>query len=169
MFYSPKFSLAGLDNPTLSFWMYHTSTPGDETMEVLVAPASDSFETTGSVISRLSEQTGWVRHSVSLAQYAETEWVRIAFRGTGAGVEDVYIDNVSIGSRHRFDVAVTALRVPARTAAGVPVKTSVTLTNTGTDALSDIKVTLSSATGTLTCSMASWSAALVAGSQRVAP
>lgn len=149
MFYSPKFSLADLDNPTLSFWMYHTSTPGDETMEVLVAPASDSFETTGSVISRLSEQTGWVRHSVSLAQYAETEWVRIAFRGTGAGVEDVYIDNVSIGSRHRFDVAVTALRVPARTAAGVPVKTSVTLTNTGTDALSDIKVTLSSATGTV--------------------
>ena len=43
MFYSPKFSLAGLDNPTLSFWMYHTSTPGDETMEVLVAPASRQF------------------------------------------------------------------------------------------------------------------------------
>lgn len=142
-FYSPKISIAGLENPTLSFWMYHTATPGDETMEIFVAAASDRFSETGTVLRREAEETGWVRHSVSLASYAGAEWVRIGFKGTGAAVEDVYIDNVAVASRARFNVAVSALTLPARVAAGVPVKATVILTNTGTDELTDVKVTLS--------------------------
>lgn len=148
-FFSPKFSIKGLDNPTLSFWMYHTTTPGDETMEILIAPASDSFETTGVTLRRESDETGWVRHSISLADFADAEWVRVCFLGTGAAVEDVYIDNVSISSRGRFDVAITALKAPASVAAGIPVKATVTLTNTGTDAVADVRVAVAAAGKTL--------------------
>lgn len=146
-FYSPKFSLDGLENPTLSFWMYHTPTPGAETMEVLAAAGSDVFESTGTVISRQASEAGWVRHSIPLGAYAGKEWIRVAFCGTGDAVEDVYIDNVSITSRGRFDVAVSALRVPARIAAGVAVKASVVITNTGTDALAETVLAVKDASG----------------------
>lgn len=146
-FYSPKFTLDGLENPTLSFWMYHTTTPGAETMEVLVAAGTDVFESTGTTVSRQASETGWVRHSIPLSAYAGKEWIRVAFCGTGDAVEDVYIDNVTIASRGRFDVAVSALRVPARIAAGVAVKASVVLTNTGTDALAEVGLAIKDASG----------------------
>ncbi|MDE6277224.1 MAG: choice-of-anchor J domain-containing protein [Muribaculaceae bacterium] len=146
-FYSPKFDISTLDNPSLSFWVYRSTTPGDEKMEVYIAPESDTFVPAGLTVSRQADENGWVRYSLPLAEYASAAWIRVAFLGTGAGVEDMYLDNVAISSRVRFDAAVSAFKAPARIGAGIGFKAFVVVENMGSDDLSDLTVSVSDAQG----------------------
>ncbi|MDE6311396.1 MAG: choice-of-anchor J domain-containing protein [Muribaculaceae bacterium] len=147
-FFSPKFTLAGLENPVLTFWVYRSSTTGDEKLDVYIAAESDTFEPAGLSVARQAEENGWERFSLSLEPYASKAWIRVGFMGTGAGVEDMYLDNVAISSRVRFDAAVTAFKAPARIGADISFTAQVAVENMGSEPLADLTVSVRDASGT---------------------
>ncbi|MCM1066676.1 MAG: choice-of-anchor J domain-containing protein [Muribaculaceae bacterium] len=145
-FYSPKFSLAGLANPTLSFHLYHSpSIEGDASMEVLVSTGGDFSHFVGPIARTAAEADGWQRYTVSLAAYADAPYVRFAFRGTGDGVADIYLDNVAVVDAVACDLALTSFAAPARVAAGESVDYDLRVYNAGTEAAAAAKVSVSDA------------------------
>lgn len=135
-FYSPKVSLAGVDNPAVTFAMYHSpSLPGDAALEVYVSADGGAFmPAEGAVFARTDgDADGWQRHTVDLSGY-RAGIVRVAFRGAGDGVADIYLDNVCFDSSAEIDLAVESLAAPSRIAAGETVAVAVTVANTGTTA-----------------------------------
>lgn len=150
-FYSPMVDISGLKHPVLSFWMYHTTTEGDESLELLVAPGTDSFESTGSEWKRQASENGWQRHTLDLSRWASAPWVRVGFCGTGYGVEDVYVDNISISSLLATDAAVSAFTLPARVGQGIDVNATVTIANLGISALEGLNVTVTDSSGREYC------------------
>lgn len=145
-FYSPKISLAGLDNPMLSFWLYHAEGEGDGSVSLLLAAGSDEFNAVGEPIARTSA-TGWKRYSVSLAQWKDSDWIRIGFAGTVDGVADIYLDNVTVDNGVMYDLAVSAFSVPSRIAAGEKAEVSVTVLNAGAEAAEGAVLTVADASG----------------------
>lgn len=131
-FYSPKISLSGLENPRLSFWLYHAEGEGDGSVSLLVAADSEEFVTVGKPMARTSA-TGWKRYSVSLDQWKDSGWIRIGFAGTVDGVADMYLDNVTVDSGVAHDLAVSAFSAPLRIAAGEKAEVSVTVLNSGAE------------------------------------
>ena len=131
-FYSPKFDISSLENPVLSFYLYHAEGEGDGSMELVISDGTDSFvPLEGSEKILRNSTSGWKRYSVSLEAYKNFPCIRIGFKGTGDGVADIYLDNVSIESQLMTDLAITALGVPSRIAAGEDVKGVATVLNAG--------------------------------------
>lgn len=149
-FYSPKFDIAGLDNPTLSFYLYHAEGEGDGSIELLVSAGTSYFSPLEGAekILRTSAQ-GWTRYAVSLKEYKSAPWVRIGFKGTGDAIADIYLDNVSIDSQLDTDLALTALSLPSKIAAGENVRGKATVLNAGTSAVEGATLTITGAEGTV--------------------
>ncbi|MCH5230603.1 MAG: choice-of-anchor J domain-containing protein [Muribaculaceae bacterium] len=131
-FYSPKFDISNLENPVLNFYIYHAPGDGNGSLEVVVSAGTDTFEglQEAPAISRTSA-TGWIRYSVSLSSYKTVPWIRIGFKGTGDGVADIYLDNVSIENGVNKDLALTSLKVPTKIAAGEHIKVKASILNNG--------------------------------------
>lgn len=136
-FLSPKISLAGLADPQLSFWFYHSSSPVggpavSETMTVEVADGHGEFRALpGAVIARDNGTTGWTRYTFDLAAHAQADFIRLRFAGKSAGVQSMYIDNISVDSRRLNDVELTAVNGPGRIGAGLPAGYEVIVSNLG--------------------------------------
>lgn len=148
-FYSPKFDISGLESPVVSFYLYHSAAAGDETMDVLVAAGTDVFEPLeGATTIRRDAAEGWKRYTFSLKAYKAAPWVRVGFKGTGAGVADIYIDNVVIDSQAAVDLALTSLSAPARIAAGETIECEAAVINTGISAVEGATLRITDASGT---------------------
>lgn len=149
-FYSPKFELSPLENPALSFYMYHSEEEGDGKVEILVSAGTDTFsEIEGSVPFMRTDAKGWVRHTIDLSAYKNVPWLRIGFKATGDGVADIYIDNVEIHNRIATDLALTSLTVPFNIAAGESVHGTATVTNNGVNDVDNAKLKIIDAAGSL--------------------
>lgn len=144
-FYSPKFDISALENPSLSFWMYHSpSVEGNAALELHVSAGNDNFVATGLVIRRDAAETdGWIRHSVSLDSYRGARYVRFEFTGIGDAVADIYLDNIAVEDAVDTDAALTELSAPRRIAAGEKAEVEVTVLNAGNGPVNDVLVTVS--------------------------
>lgn len=133
-FYSPKLDISTLENPVLSFYIYHAEGEGDGSIELLISNGSETFRNLeGAEKIMRASSSGWKRYSVSLADYKSSPWVRIGFKGTGDGVADIYLDNINIENAVRFDLALTNLKAPRKIAAGENANIRVGLLNNGSE------------------------------------
>ena len=150
-FSSPKIDISDLENPELSFWMYHShidSINTAECIEIEVKNGANGFEKVeGAKWMRDNGTTGWQRHTVSLAGVKGAKNLRIAFVGTTDGGQDVYIDNVAIANATTTDLEVTTFAAPRRIARGENVAYSVKVTNLGGKAVGSYTVALTDADG----------------------
>lgn len=137
---SPKISLEGLAAPQLSFWFYHSPSPAGapavtETMTVEVSENHGEFKAIpGSLIPRDNGTTGWTRYTFDLDAYAQAGFIRVRFAGKSAGVQSMYIDNVTVDSRRFNDVELTAVNGPGRIGAGLPAEYEAIVSNLGSAA-----------------------------------
>lgn len=148
-FYSPNFDLSGIDDASLSFWMYHSpSIAGDGVLEVRIeADGSEYYEPYGSYRRDDADADGWQRHTISLKPLAGAQTVRFAFVGTADAVADIYLDNVSVVSIADTEAALTAFSGPAKIAAGEPAELSVKVLNSGAQTIGRIDLTVADGTG----------------------
>lgn len=150
-FSSPKIDISALDNPELSFWMYHSHTDGintAESIEIEVQNGNDEFEKIeGAKWMRDNGTTGWMRHTVSLESVKGCKNLRIGFLGTTAGGQDVYIDNISIANASTTDLEATAFNAPHRIARNENANYSVKVTNLGNKAVDAYTVALTDGEG----------------------
>lgn len=146
-FYSPKFDLSGLDNPTLTFYMYHTpSIAGDGNIQVFLSDGSE-FTAAGEPIARAEgTEDGWVRHAVALTDYKDAKSLRVRFTATGDAAANIFIDDIKLDNLNDRDAALVAFAVPARVAAGQTFPMEVKIENVGVADLSDLSLTVSDGT-----------------------
>ena len=151
-FSSPKISIAALDHPAVSFWMYHShdsnvTTP--ESIEVKVMADGGEWQAVdGAKWMRDNGSTGWRRHIVDLSAFKSSKYVRIAFVGTTAGGMDVHLDNITVDNMFETDAELTNIAGPKKIASGELAEYDVKVTNAGLTDLADIKVVLNDASGT---------------------
>ena len=151
-FSSPKISIASLDHPAVSFWMYHShdsnvTTP--ESIEVKVMADGGEWQAVdGAKWMRDNGSTGWRRHMVDLSAFKSSKYVRIAFVGTTAGGMDVHLDNITVDNMFETDAELTNIAGPKKIASGELAEYDVKVTNAGLTDLADIKVVLNDASGT---------------------
>ena len=151
-FSSPKISIAALDHPAVSFWMYHShdsnvATP--ESIEVKVMADGGEWQAVdGAKWMRDNGSTGWRRHIVDLSAFKSSKYVRIAFVGTTAGGMDVHLDNITVDNMFETDAELTNIAGPTKIASGELAEYDVKVTNAGLTDLADIKVVLNDASGT---------------------
>lgn len=151
-FSSPKISIASLDHPAVSFWMYHShdsnvTTP--ESIEVKVMADGGEWQAVdGAKWMRDNGSTGWRRHLVDLSAFKSSKYVRIAFVGTTAGGMDVHLDNITVDNMFETDAELTNIAGPTKIASGELAEYDVKVTNAGLTDLADIKVVLNDAFGT---------------------
>ncbi len=136
-FLSPKISLDGVDEPELSFWFYHSASPGSapavsETLTVEVAADHGEYKALpGAVMARDNGTAGWSRYAFSLAEYSGAGFIRLRFAGKSAGVQSMYIDNIAVGPRRHNDVELTSASGPGRIASGIEASYEVIVSNLG--------------------------------------
>lgn len=117
-FSSPKISIASLDHPAVSFWMYHShdsnvTTP--ESIEVKVMADGGEWQAVdGAKWMRDNGSTGWRRHMVDLSAFKSSKYVRIAFVGTTAGGMDVHLDNITVDNMFETDAELTNIAGPKK-------------------------------------------------------
>lgn len=151
-FSSPKISIASLDHPAVSFWMYHShdsnvTTP--ESIEVKVMADGGEWQAVdGAKWMRDNGSTSWRRHIVDLSAFKSSKYVRIAFVGTTAGGMDVHLDNITVDNMFETDAELTNIAGPTKIASGELAEYDVKVTNAGLTDLADIKVVLNDASGT---------------------
>jgi len=83
---------------SLTFWMYHDTGYGsaNDTIQPQVSTDGSTWVNAGSAIPRYSLTEGWSQATVSLTAYIGQASLRIAFLGTGAAGNDMYIDDISV-------------------------------------------------------------------------
>lgn len=147
-FYSPMIDISSLNDPEVSFWLYHAAGDGNESMDVLVSAGTDAFlPLEGAKTIRRDQADGWVRYAYSLKDYKTAPWVRIGFMGTCDKVADMYLDNFAIGEAVAVDAALSAFSGPARIAAGETAVYKATILNAGRETLPAVTLTLTDLSG----------------------
>ena len=142
---SPKISLTGLTSPSLSFWIYHTADDDAEEVNVAILSPTDGWQMIDDIAIRLGNSaSGWQRHTVSLSQYKEQAWIRVAFIATTAGGNNIHLDNISINEVMGNDIELSQLSGPKKIAAGENADYEVTITNIGVNDVPTATVSLAS-------------------------
>ena len=135
---SGKISLQGTTNPKLrfsyQFALKNTATgtyPGDIYVEVVQPDKTDAEE-----IKHLQPAdmtlTGWNTVTVDLSKYKDTPYIYIKFRCKNHGVQEIYIDNVSVGDAYNKDLAIK-LNAPTKAIGGENCTASARIYNYGTE------------------------------------
>lgn len=150
-FSSPKINISSLDNPGVSFWMYHSHEASVTTAERIAVKVSvnggEWTDVDGAVWQRDNGSTGWQRHSVNLAAYKNSDYVRIAFVGVTAGGLDVHLDNISVANLAAIDAELSSLAGPKKIASGVVASYEAAVTNAGSSDIDRLEVVLSDKAG----------------------
>lgn len=98
-FTSEKIDLSSLASPELSFYVYHL--PGEVTGDALVIEASKDngeYEIVSDPINVSGyDEEGWTLHTVSLERFSGEKNVRLSFRGISGMVNDIALDNITVG------------------------------------------------------------------------
>ncbi|MGM9868398.1 MAG: choice-of-anchor J domain-containing protein [Sodaliphilus sp.] len=148
---SPKIDISSLENPELSFWMYHShidTIASAESIEIEVKNGNGAWEKVeGAKWMRDNGTTGWMRHTVLLEGVKGCNNLRIAFLGTTDGGQDVYVDNVTIANAATIDLEATAFAAPRKIARGENAQYSVKVTNLGNTPLTAYSVAITDASG----------------------
>lgn len=142
-FASPKISIAGLQKPSLSFWMYHTTPSGaDNPTALTLSVKCDNGQfmpVDGASWGRDNNQSGWHRYEVDLSDYADSSWIRLMFTATADGAANVLVDNIAVAEASGIDIEAVDLAGVTRLATGVNAEYVLTVSNSGAKTAHGVK------------------------------
>ncbi|MDE5788758.1 MAG: hypothetical protein K2H79_09530, partial [Bacteroidaceae bacterium] len=126
---SGKVALAGAANPVLTFdYSGDSATP----LTVTVVTPKGTNE-----ITTLTTAIDYAAAEISLAEYANEDWVRVLIHGAFAAAGNAYIDNVRVYNMLDNNLAVGAIKATSSVEAGDNVTVTVTVENMGTNAVAE--------------------------------
>ena len=138
-----KISLKNATAPKLRFayqFSLKGSYPGDIYVEVAQPGKADAEEilhltpTSGTF-------TGWNIATVELSQFKDTPYIYIKFRCQNHGVQEIYLDNVSVGDAFNKDLAIK-LNAPTKAIGGENCTASARIYNYGTESAKNFTIKL---------------------------
>lgn len=139
-----KVSLAGVENPGLTFYLYNpVGGAGANLDELKVEVFCDGKwnEVFTTVLEDLAKTDAWNRVMISLEEFAEkTIYTRFVAGITNGGI--ILIDNVSIGTLYGKNIGATAVNAPVQVKPDKDFTVSVTVANLGTENADGYDVTL---------------------------
>lgn len=144
--YSAKIDLAGLEKPTLSFYIFNLFDSGivnTNTLELYIKGRSDrDFVLKHTYkFDELGNEEGWKRMLYSLDEY-KGQCVQIMFIGEIKRFRYMHIDNVQIRDRYDHDVELCSISAPERVKAGNAAEIEVVYANRGLQAAPALMLTL---------------------------
>lgn len=95
-FCSPKFDISALKHPSVSFYMYHTSSADTDRVGLEVAADGGEFVRVGQDIALGADKAGWQLHTFALDLPAGTKTIQLALRGTAAQGHNIHIDIIRV-------------------------------------------------------------------------
>ncbi|MCM1079389.1 MAG: hypothetical protein NC116_06695 [Clostridium sp.] len=122
---SGKIALAGAVNPTLTF-----DYSADAATPLAVSVITPDGETT---ITELTAGTDYASATISLADYADKDWVRVIITGTFSAAGNVYLDNIRVYNMLDNNLVAGTITATSRVAAGEDVTVTVNVENQGSN------------------------------------
>lgn len=144
-----KISLAGIENPYLTFYVFNAFSDIEPKIEntneiAVMAKAAGEAEFTP-LSTKTFTETGpvnrWNRIAVDLAAY-KGRVIQLCFRATAKAYIASSIDNLRVARMYTADMAMSAIAAPARVKTGGDYNVAVKVTNEGLDKLSGATVIL---------------------------
>lgn len=98
--YSPLLDLTDPLTPTLQFWMYHDTgyAASNDRVQVQISTDDETSYSTLATAFRFDGSTGWKRHTIDLSAYAGQNTIRLGFLGISAFGNNIFIDDISVGT-----------------------------------------------------------------------
>lgn len=127
---SPMLNVSELQNPRLSFYVYHASTTYTDKLipEILVdgvyTPLHEGITVNG-------ETEGWTKYNFDLDKELVSKDFQLSFQGVAGGGYLVTVDNITIKDALDYNLAVTALTAPASLNIGKEDNIIANIKNTG--------------------------------------
>ncbi len=121
---SGKIALAGKTNPVLTF--DHAADNATHLIVSVITPKGEKE------VDTLSAYSDFATETVSLAEFANEDWVRIIITGTFAAEGSVYLDRIRVYNQLDNNLAAKAITAPSKVSAGDDVKVAVAVENQGT-------------------------------------
>ncbi|MGN0237087.1 MAG: hypothetical protein ACI4AK_03255 [Lepagella sp.] len=128
---SPMIDISEAIDPSLVFYYYYTPNVGSFGVEV----SADDLPFTSIFTSALpqDQRHRWIRVELSLADYRESDHIRVAFVGTALRASNscIAIDNISISDLRDYDISIMSVKAPALAYANAKVRFELLLRNNG--------------------------------------
>lgn len=143
---SGKVSLAGMENPALTFFIYNQGdedTPMDSNFGVEVREAGGEYASllSNTVSAVCGADKGWYRVLVPLAAY-EGKVIQFRLGFQNQTYKYTYFDCVQVAPAYPHDLAARSISAPAKVQPGADYQVSLTVTNNGTDEVPGYSVNL---------------------------
>lgn len=128
---SPRFTIAGAENPVLVFYYYYTTDVTRFDLEIMVddqpAKVLRSFD-----LDR-ANSGDWIRVEIPLSEYKNSKYLQLGFVGSSNMINKVtlMIDNLTITDMVDFDLAMMELTVPAKVVPNAESEIYATIRNFG--------------------------------------
>lgn len=138
---SPVINVSDMQNPRLSFYMYHAST----TYTDMVIPeifVNGEYIALNEGIYANGQTEGWTKYNFDLSKEQTAGDFQLSFKGIAAGGFLIAIDNITIKDALAHNLAVTALTAPANLTIGKEASIVASVKNTGVNVAADYKVVL---------------------------
>ena len=105
-FTSEKIDVSPLNEPELSFYVYHTSgAASDDALIVEASKDNGAFEEISAPIKVSGAETdGWAKHTVSLAAFQGEKNLRLSFKGIAGKVNNIHLDNITVAEGEQGSV-----------------------------------------------------------------
>lgn len=105
-FTSEKIDVSPLNDPELSFYVYHTSgAASDDALIVEASKDNGAFEEISAPIKVSGAETdGWAKHTVSLAAFQGEKNLRLSFKGIAGKVNNIHLDNITVAEGEQGSV-----------------------------------------------------------------
>ncbi len=149
---SPKLSIEGAVNPTLTFWVWHNHHSHNKLSVVLRTEVGKEYTLTEIDQTQIEdEEKGWVKHTIELNNYRNnigTGYFHIIFVAENIEVETtsvntLFLDNILLRSYYEHDLEAGQLTAnTSSVAVGEPIEFKVPVTNVGLNTVSGYQVEL---------------------------
>lgn len=141
---SPIINVSEMQNPRLSFYLYHSADCSYTTSIVPELLIDGEYVALGEGIAVKGETTGWTKYNFDLTKEQVAKDFQLSFKGVaGQYSYNAAIDNITIKDALAYNLATTGITTPANLGVGKAAEIAVSIKNTGVNAAAGYKVVLS--------------------------
>lgn len=141
---SPIINVSEMQNPRLSFYLYHSADCSYTTSIVPELLIDGEYVALGEGIAVKGETTGWTKYNFDLTKEQVAKDFQLSFKGVaGQYSYNAAIDNITIKDALAYNLATTGITTPANLGVGKTAEIAVSIKNTGVNAAAGYKVVLS--------------------------
>lgn len=138
--FTGKIDLAGIENPSLSFYHYVISDADRNACDVIVTTADGTEHNIGK-ISHSGESAGWKMANFPLSDFKD-KVVKVLLRTDFASHYDMYFDNLKIVGMNDIDLMVNEVTIPSAINFGKDFRATVKVANIGAQDVASYTVEL---------------------------